>query len=469
MSRLSFKLFFILIILIVLSLSLAGFFINYSVGERFNDFVNMQREDSILELAEILKDNLVDSNINTSELNDIINNFTRANRIPIWLRLDEQEREEYIYSPGSGGQMNNMMRRMGPMMGSSHMPVQSQISPDDFPGKTRVNEITIGESSKAYIYWKEISLGTESESGIYQYFKKSVFNAIFISGILVAAAAALMTFFLSKYITKPLLKLNRSAINVADGNYGQKVDIKGNDELAELGKSFNIMTAKLEKLEKIRKDSTSDLAHELRTPVTTIKGYLEAVEDGLMDLDGETIEELQEESERLIRLIDQLQEYSEAQNKIVNLNKENLELNSILKEILSKNKFNIKEKSLSVNLNLEADIHIKADRDSIIQIFNNLIENAIKYNKSGGKINVESTKKDSHILIKILNTGTGIEKKDLPFIFERFYRADQSRSKETGGTGIGLAITKELVEAHDGTITAESQQEKTIFTVILPL
>jgi len=469
MTKLSFKLFFILIILIVLSLSVAGFFINFSIGEHFNDFVNMQREDSIIELAEILKDYLTEDNINNSELNKIINNFTRANRIPIWLRLKEQKNEEYIYSPGTGGQMNNMMRRMGPMMESSHMPTHSQISPDDFPGKTRINEIRINSSTKAYIYWKEIAVNAESESGIYQYFKKSVFNAIFISGILAAAAAGLMAFFLSKYISRPLVKLNRSALNVADGSYKQQVDIKGNDELAQLGKSFNIMTDRLEKLEKIRKDSTSDLAHELRTPVTTIKGYLEAVEDGLMELDSQTIKELQEESDRLIRLINQLQEYSEAQNKIVNLNKERLDLSSILREILNKYQFSIKDKNISVNLDLAQNITVNADRDSMIQILSNLIENAVKYNNTGGNINVESKKINDHISIKIINNGPKIDQKDLPFIFERFYRADQSRSKNTGVTGIGLAVTKELVEAHGGTISAKSQKDRTVFTIILPL
>ncbi|RCW51506.1 MULTISPECIES: ATP-binding protein [unclassified Halanaerobium] len=469
MSKLSFKLFFIFIILIVLSLSVAGFFINFSVGEHFNDFVNMQREDSIIELAEILKDYLSRDNINTSELNKIINNFTRANRIPIWLRLAKQKNGEYIYRPGTEGHMNNMMRRMGPMMGASHMPIHSQISPDDFPGKTRINEIKINDSTKAYIYWKEIAVNAESEAGIYQYFKKSVFNAIFISGIFVATAAGLMAFFLSKYITRPLLKLNRSALNVADGNYKQKVNIKGNDELAQLGESFNIMTDKLEKLEKIRKDSTSDLAHELRTPVTTIKGYLEAVEDGLMEMDNQTIKELQEESERLIRLINQLQEYSEAQNKIINLNKERLDLSSILSEILNKYQFNIKDKDISVNLDLAQNTSITADRDSMIQILSNLIENAVKYNRVGGKINVESKNLNDHIAVKIINTGPEIDQKDLPFIFERFYRADQSRSKDTGGTGIGLAVTKELVEAHGGTISVKSKKEETIFTIILPL
>lgn len=465
MNRLSFKLFLFFIILIILSLSLVGIFINQSVGKRFNDFVNMQREDSILELIEIIRDDLEKANPNISELNDIINNFTRANRIPIWLKLDGYNKTEYLYSPGAGGQMNQMMRRMGSM----HMSMHKQLSPDDLPGETRVNIINIEENKNAYLYWKEVIIDEETGSNLYQYFKNSVFKAIIISGILVAALAALMTFFLSRYITKPLTKLNQSAISVASGHYKQEISISGKDELAELGKSFNIMTNKLEQLEKIRRDSTSDLAHELRTPVTTIKGYLEAVEDGLMQLDKETIEELKEESERLIRLINQLQEYNDAQNAIVNLKKEPIKVNPILKEVFNKNKFIIDKKSISVKLELEDNIIINADRDSLIQIFNNLIDNAIKYNKLGGTINVKSKKEGNYINIKISNTGISIDKKDLPYIFERFYRTDKSRSQDTGGTGIGLAITKELLEAHNGKISVLSNEEETIFSIFLPL
>jgi signal transduction histidine kinase len=228
------------------------------------------------------------------------------------------------------------------------------------------------------------------------------------------------------------------------------------------------MSRRLHKLEKIRKESTSDLAHELRTPLTTIKGYLEAIEDGKMEADQETIKEMQEESQRMTILIEKLNEFANAQNKIFNLTEEKVNLNTIIKKVIKQHHNFLNKKNIKLKLKLDANLYIKGDKDSLFQIFNNIIENAIKYNVVNGKIEVESSADQEKLTIAIRDSGVGISDKDLPYIFERFYRADKSRNSSNQGTGIGLAVVKELMDAHQGKIVVENEAGGTVFKLIFP-
>jgi len=264
----------------------------------------------------------------------------------------------------------------------------------------------------------------------------------------------------------PLIKVKNAALEIAQGNYQQNIESKGDDELTELINAFNLMTKKLQKLEKIRKESTSDLAHELRTPLTTLKGYLEAVEDGKLKADQEIIKEMQEETQRMTNLVEKLNEFADAQNKIFNLKKQRLNLNSVIKKVVKQQKNFINAKNINLNLELAEDLYIKGDRDSLFQIFNNLIENAVKYNIEKGTIEIKSQKHKNDLIISIKDSGLGISDKDLPYIFERFYRADKSRNSKNQGSGIGLAVVKELMEAHQGEIEVESDDDGTLFKLI---
>lgn len=460
MSKLGKKIFLILLILVIISLLLVGIFMNFSIGESFNDFINLQREENINELSSMLSERLESNDFET--IMSLIDNFSQTNRMPIWV---ERNNGEFIYFSPQNNQMSNMMRRMG-MHSSNHMGMRN--SPNDFPGENRQKEIYVDGKKEFTIYWKKIDSENQIDLKLYDYFKNNVYKAIIFSALIVIFIVTILSFILSRKISDPLIKIKNAALEVSQGNYKQSVEIKGNDELSELSKAFNLMSKKLLKLEKIRKESASDLAHELRTPLTTIKGYLEAIEDGKLEANSESIKEMQEETERMTHLIEKLNEFADAQNKIFNFEKENLDLSELIKRVINQQQKAIDKKNITLEINLAQNLNYRGDKDSLVQIFNNILENAVKYNKENGKIMVESYKNKNEIKIAVKDTGIGINKKDLPFIYERFYRADKSRNSNNQGSGIGLAVVKELVEAHQGEIKVKSSAEGTIFTVILP-
>jgi len=463
MSKIGKKLFVIFLILVISSLLLVSIFINFSIGERFDDFINLQREENIGELAEMISENYEKNNF--SSIRALVENFSRTNRIPIWI---EDNKGEFVYFPAQNSQMFNMMRRMGMNNnGMNHMNMMRQL-PSDFPGQNKVKEIYANGEKILSLHWKQLNGDNQLNSELYSYFKDNIYRAIIFSALLVIFFIIVLSFILSKKITRPIIEIKNAALDVAQGNYQQNIKSKGDDELTELIEAFNLMSRKLLKLEKIRKESTSDLAHELRTPLTTIKGYLEALEDGKMKADQQTIKEMQEESQRMAILVEKLNEFANAQNKIFNLNEEKLNLTPIIKKIIKQQNGYINKKNIDLKLELESKLYVKGDKDSLFQIFNNIIENAIKYNKINGKIVIRNAIDKDNLIIQIKDSGIGISKENLPYIFERFYRADKSRNSKNQGTGIGLAVVKELMDAHQGKIEVESGESGTIFELIFP-
>lgn len=460
MSKLGKKIFAILLILVISSLLLVSIFINFSIGERFNDFINLQREENINELSSMLSDNLKNSNFKS--IIPLIENFSRTNRIPVWIKKNDGE---FLFFSEQNNHMANMMRRMG-MHNNRHMNMRTL--PGDFPGENRSKDVYLKGEKVFTIYWKDINSENQIDSRLYNYFKNNVYKAIIFSALIVIFIVTILSFILSKKISDPLIKIKNAALDVSQGNYKQNIKIKGNDELSELSTAFNLMSKKLFKLEEIRKESASDLAHELRTPLTTIKGYLEAIEDGKLKANSENIKEMQEEAERMTDLIEKLNEFAEAQNKIFNFKKENINLTKLLNRVIKQQKKIIEQKSINLKIDLADNLNFRGDKNSLIQIFTNVIENAVKYNKKNGKIIIKSQKNKKTIKISIKDTGIGINKEDLPYIFERFYRADKSRNSKNQGSGIGLAVVKELLKAHQGEIKVKSSAEGTIFIIILP-
>src|SRR6056297_1264254 len=262
--------------------------------------------------------------------------------------------------------------------------------------------------------------------------------------------------------------MNKVVKEVAEGNLEHELVIKGNDEVAELGNSFNQMVKKLKQLEKIRKESTSDLAHELRTPLSNMKNYMEAIEDGVIEWNSQTKKEMEEELDRLINLVNRLNELNNAEAKILNVNKESFNLKDTLQKIITGFELSAQKKDLDFNINFKTGEQIYADKSSLQQVLNNVISNAVKYCYENSKIAISVKEDKQDKVIKISNQGPTIKEKDLPYLFERFYQVDKSRSQKVAGMGIGLAITRNLVEANGGSIEVESQNEVTTFTIRLP-
>ncbi len=227
----------------------------------------------------------------------------------------------------------------------------------------------------------------------------------------------------------------------------------------------------LETVEQLRRNMVTDVAHELRTPLSNIRGYLEAIQDGVIEPDSTLITSLHEEALQLTRLVDDLQELALAEAGQLNLVYQQVNIQEVVDQSLDMIQPKAAAKQLTIRKQVPDNLPpINADRGRISQILGNLLSNAITHSPVGGEIDFQVKTINSQIETCISNTGTGIEMEDLPFIFERFYRTDRSRSRTTGGAGLGLAIVRQLVKAHGGKIRAESELNKgTRFIFSLPL
>ena len=292
-----------------------------------------------------------------------------------------------------------------------------------------------------------------------------------IWGALLAVAIALLfTFFLSRRISAPVKTLALAARRLGQGDLSQRVQFKDKGEMGEMAEAFNSMASDLERAEQLRRNMVADAAHELRTPLSNIRGYLEAIRDGIKKPDADTIRSLGEEATLLSRLVDELQELSLAEAGELKLDCQMEDINRLIKETLAAIQTQAKAKEISVAIDLAEDIPaVNADSQRIRQVLRNLLDNAMAHTAKRGTITVTARKQHNYVKVSIIDTGDGIPAEDLPNVFERFYRVDKSRTRASGGSGLGLTIAKRLIEAHGGIIEAQSELGKgSRFTFTLP-
>jgi len=301
-----------------------------------------------------------------------------------------------------------------------------------------------------------------------------LYNAVgrfFLWGGLVAVAIALLlTFFLSRLILAPVKALTSAAERVGRGDFSQRVKTKDKGELGDLAQAFNSMSNDLERAEKLRQNMVADIAHELRTPLSNVQGYLEALRDGVIKPDAETIRSLSEEATLLSRLVDDLQELSLAEAGELKLNCQTENIAELINQTVTAVRGQPAAKKISVSIDLPDKLPpVNIDSHRISQVLRNLLENAVAHTAKGGSITVAAKQQGNWVEVSVTDNGEGIPAEDLPNIFERFYRVDKSRARATGGSGLGLTIAKRLVEAHGGKIEAQSELGKgSRFTFTLP-
>jgi two-component system, OmpR family, sensor histidine kinase BaeS len=229
------------------------------------------------------------------------------------------------------------------------------------------------------------------------------------------------------------------------------------------------MAGSLEKLEKLRKTMVADVAHELRTPLTNLRGYLEGLNDGVIAPTPETFQMLQQETLRLVHLVDDLRQLAKADAARAYLKREELSLAELVGQMLTIYRLRLQDKQIRVNTHFSpAADRVVADPDKLLLAIRNLIDNACQYTPAGGSIDISSQRTDEGVKVLFANSGSTIAEADRPYIFERFYRADRSRSRLAGGAGIGLAIVKELIEAHGGQVGVDSSPSEARIWFVLP-
>jgi signal transduction histidine kinase len=288
--------------------------------------------------------------------------------------------------------------------------------------------------------------------------------------LLAVAIALLFTFFLSRRISAPIKALALATRRLGQGDLSQRVQLKDKSEIGELSQAFNSMASDLERAEKSQRNMVADVAHELRTPLSNIRGYLEAIRDGVIKPDAETIRSLDEEAALLSRLVDDLQELSLAEAGELKLNRQPEDIGEVINRAVAAIQVQAQGKGISVVADLPEGLSpCDIDLQRIGQVLRNFLENAIAHTGNGGRITVAAEKQDKRVKVSVTDTGEGIPAEDLPYIFERFYRVDKSRTRATGGSGLGLTIARRLVEAHGGKIEVQSEVGKgSRFTFTIP-
>lgn len=288
-------------------------------------------------------------------------------------------------------------------------------------------------------------------------------------GVLSMAGAALSAFFLARRIAAPVRETAEAARQISAGNYAVRLEKKsGSAELCALTEAIDQMAETLEQQDALRRRLTTDIAHELRTPLSSLSAYLEAMEEGVWEATPERLRSCREELRRFTDLVGDLQKLSRAESENLQLHLQQVDLKELAETGAAAVSANLKAAGLTLRVEAE-QASVCADRNRLQQVLQNLLSNAVKYSESGGEIVIRTGETEDTAFFSVTDQGIGIAEQDLPWIFERFYRTDASRSRKTGGTGVGLTISRAIVRAHHGEITAESRPGKgSCFTVKLP-
>lgn len=443
------------------SIILTSLISNYAVGKEFEKYLVDEHKVKIDNIITIVEDLYNDENSFTNINGAELQRYAELQELYIEIK---DSTNNTVYSSGNAHLYHKSM--MQNMMGSNMHNFSGmntgEYTENKYPllsnNKKNIGTVTIGYFGTSYL-----SSGSVT-------FINALNNSFIIAAFIALIFGFIISIIISRQLSKPLLKITKTANEMRAGNLEARAFVKTNTkELDELSNSINYLADSLSKQDMLRKRLTSDMAHELRTPLTTLKTYVEAFIDGIWEPNVERLEVFYEEIQRLTKLVDNLRNLAKLEQVDLNLNKSNINLSNELEKILDTFKPLYIKKDYKLVSSITPDVKAIMDKDKFKQIINNILLNAYNHLNFNGAVEVILKKEKQTIIIKVIDNGIGIPEKDLPYIFERFYRSDLSRTKNTGGSGIGLTITKSFVEAHGGKIYVESKlNEGTTFTIEFP-
>ncbi|MEP0804391.1 MAG: HAMP domain-containing protein [Chloroflexota bacterium] len=292
-------------------------------------------------------------------------------------------------------------------------------------------------------------------------------RTLFYGALIGAVIALFLGIFLSQTITRPIRELTRATHAISEGDLSQQVTVRTNDELGELARAFNKMSAELSRSVNARKQMTADIAHELRTPLSLILGHAEAVHDGVLPPTKENFEIIREEAARLEHLVEDLRTLSLADAGELSIQPQPIEPDRLLREVTSLYQYQAQKKNISLELDITPPLPaLEVDPGRMTQVLTNILDNALRHTPEGGRITLSAKQTGDRVELAVQDSGPGLPKAETERIFERFYRADASRRRDDGGSGLGLAIAKSIVQAHGGQVWAESEPGKGLKIVI---
>ena len=288
-------------------------------------------------------------------------------------------------------------------------------------------------------------------------FRTAIDGALLRAGIAAIVAAVLVSWFVSQQIVHPLQALVKLSQRIAGGHYQERLEATSHDELADLVHSFNQMAEALDHSEGLRQELMADVTHELKTPLASIKGYMEGLQDGIISANAETFQLIHHEASRLQRLVQDLQELSRVEAGQIPIHRQKSDPCQIVEAAVERMRPQFAEKEIALTVEMPSPLApVEADADRIGQVLINLLGNALQNTSSGGHVEIRIIHKNKQLEFAVHDSGIGLAPENLERIFQRFYRVDKSRSRSSGGSGIGLTISRYLVEAHQGRIWAES-------------
>lgn len=454
-NRLSLSYVFITMICVALISVLSHFFLenqfkNYIINQR-------ERENSIIVTAisqqysesENLNVNIIQSIGASSIENGLFITVKDASNKIIW------DAETY-----NGIKCEEVKNRLITTMETLFPKWKGEYTKDEYPiikNSVRVGTINIGHYGPFYYDENDIM------------YSKTLNKILIGVGAASLCFALILGLIMAEGLSRPILKVINMADMISKGDYSQRIEKKSNiEEIDKLTTSINSLGYSLKDQEKLRQRLTKDVSHELRTPLSTLQSHMEALIDGIWEPTTERLTSCHEEILRLKRLVGDLEKLAQYESENLILNKTKFNIGEVIKNIVLNFEKEFLIKGVTLNY-YEKDTEIYLDKDKISQVIVNLLSNALKYTPKGGKVDVNIFEDERFIELSIKDTGIGIAPADLQYVFERFYRADESRNRLTGGAGIGLTISKSIVEAHNGNIEVESEVEKgTKFVVKIP-
>ncbi|UOO37939.1 HAMP domain-containing histidine kinase [Oscillospiraceae bacterium CM] len=447
-------------IMALLLVAVISVMINYLFQNQFKNYVISQQQQKNQSLVNLLENQYQTSN-NTWDITTIQNVGMEALEQGIILKVrDGNGNMIWDATVHNSGMCVQMLQDIAANMQRYNANFKGGYVQNDYQvvvGSQVVGSMTAGYFGPYYFTDNDI------------YFLQNINRILIIAAVFALVTALALATYMARRISRPLSKAVSTAREIAKGNYSERIEEKhGTREIVQLTETVNNLADSLEKQQGLRKQMSADVAHELRTPLATLQSSLEAMIDGVWQPDQKRLMSCHEEILRINRLVGDLEklERLEAENSVLNYSE--FDLTKLIAQIVAN--FEPEYRKNNISLSFSGDtVSICADKDKLSQVVINLISNALKYTLDGGAVDVQLEDSGKYIKLSVSDTGVGIPAEDIPFIFERFYRADKSRTRLTGGLGLGLTISKAIIDAHNGRISVSSDVGKgTKLTVFLP-
>jgi two-component system sensor histidine kinase BaeS len=438
------KILFYFLIVSLIGILAVSFFIQYGFESSFKSYLDHNREKKIDRVVtEIEKTYKKEGHFSSNQVNELLHEYAMTDQL--YFQLYDNMNHLQVDSSRIRGMMNSL---------GLTEPVQNNEEWNSKSYTLMVNKKVIGKLTSIY---PEGLIDDEYT------FIQTIQLYIYAAVILTIVLAIIFSMIFSKKLTSGLKKLSFATKELRQHNLDIRIPLTGlPSEVKELAVSFNKLAESLAKEELLRKQFTGDLAHELRTPLATLRSQIEAYQDGIWEPTQQRLQTSHEELMRLVRLVNELEKLLAAENPQAKLNKTELEAGNILSGV--RDMFLPLFHQKGVQLNLLDPLQqewIKADKDKLVQILTNVLNNALKYTPEGKSVTLSVlSERDDYVGFLIEDEGLGMSEEDIPFVFERFYRGDKSRDRKTGGVGIGLSIVKALMDAHNGLIKVKSKINK---------